>query len=501
MLQSVCVLAMAACAYGAAPEVTLRERASVRVPGAEIVAPCASDGSVLLTGHGVVRCVRLGEAGVTGVWRRSAREWVPAMGVDASVTHVAVDPLGRGFFVALVAPARSWERTGRVVIAEMATGEAISVHEVGYGPDACAFSPDGSTVIIANEGEAGEPASGAVMDPPGTVSLLRIGDRGTVETRALLPTRDGIEGELRVHPRNTEAVVLDLEPEYIAVMGARAYITLQENNAIAEIDWRSGEVLRVFGLAPTLAVIDADDEDRAAGIHTTIVALPMPDQLAAFEEGERRYLVTANEGDERGGWGESALGDSARVGDLRAAGRVAGHAHLGERLKVCAFSGDADGDGVIERVSLLGARSISVWDARTGARVSDTGSMLETAMSAHPAIYNATGGAGGQADSRSDDRGPEPEGVILGSVGGRRLAFVGLERPGAIAMIDLSEPARPALLGLHPSAAHGRYAPEGLAFVDAADSPFGVPLLVVAYEASGEMVVYEVKISADDTGR
>ncbi len=501
MLHFVCVLAMASCALGAAPGVSLRERASVRAPGTEIVAPSAGDGTVLLTGHGVVRCVRLGEAGVTDVWRRSAREWVPALGVDASVTHVAVDPLGRGFFVALVAPARSWERTGRAVIGEMATGDVLSVREVGYGPDACALSPDGSTIIVANEGEAGEPASGVVVDPPGTLSVLRVGEDGPALTRALLPARDGVDGALRVHPRNVDAVVLDLEPEYVAVLGGRAYVTLQENNAIAEVDWRTGEVRRVFGLEPTLAVIDADDGDGAAGIHTTVAALPMPDQLAAFESGGRGYLVTANEGDDRGGWGESALGDSARVGELRAQGRLAGHAHLGDRLKVCAFSGDADGDGVIERASLLGSRSLSVWDARSGARVSDTGSMFETAMSVHTELYNATGGATLEADSRSDDRGPEPEGVTIGSVGGRRVAFVGLERPGAIAMVDLSDPARPALLGLHPSAAHGRYAPEGLAFVDAADSPFGVPLLLVAYEGSGEMVVYEVDFAGDGAPR
>ena len=126
-----------------------------------------------------------------------------------------------------------------------------------------------------------------------------------------------------------------------------------------------------------------------------------------------------------------------------------------------------------------------MWDAETGERVSDTGSMFETAMSKHAAFYNATGEAGLRVDSRSDDRGPEPEGVALGVIGGRRYAFVGLERPGAIAVVDLSEVGHPALSGLHVSAARGRYAPEGMSFVGGAASGLGGDVLFVAFEGVG----------------
>ena len=277
-------------------------------------------------------------------WRRSARAWAPGFGVDADVTHVAVDPLGRGFFAALVIPGRKWERTGRLVIGEIATGEAIGVYEVGYGPDACAFTPDGSAIIVANEGEGGESALGGYVDPVGSVSVFRVSD-SSVTTRALLPTAKRMKGEVRVHPANVGAEVLDLEPEYVAVLGDRAYVVLQENNAYAVVDWESGEVERIFGFEALLAVVDVDDQDGSAGIHTSVTALAAPDQIAAFEEGGRGYLVTVNEGDDRGEWGEDPRGDTRRIGKLREAGLVRGHAALGDRLKVCAFSGDLDGDG------------------------------------------------------------------------------------------------------------------------------------------------------------
>src|SRR5215217_4135103 len=106
------------------------------------------------------------------------------------------------------------------------------------------------------------------------------------------------------------------------------------------------------------------------------------------------------------------------------------------------------------------------------------------------------------ADSRSDDKGPEPEGVSVGELGGKPYAFVGLERDGGVMAFDLSDPARPVLAAyastrnveLDPSdPASGDQGPEGVLFIPADKSPNGKPLLVVSYEVSGTTRIWEIQ--------
>ena len=78
-----------------------------------------------------------------------------------------------------------------------------------------------------------------------------------------------------------------------------------------------------------------------------------------------------------------------------------------------------------------------------GQLVSTTGDELERVTAgAVPAFFNSDHGAS-SFDNRSDDKGPEPEGVTLGKVGGRTYAFVGLERIGGVVVYDITDPARP----------------------------------------------------------
>ena len=49
-------------------------------------------------------------------------------------------------------------------------------------------------------------------------------------------------------------------------------------------------------------------------------------------------------------------------------------------------------------------------------------------------------------DGRSDAKGVEPEGVVLGKVSERTIAFIGLERVDAVAVYDVTNPYAPPLL-------------------------------------------------------
>jgi len=474
--------------------VTLDERLALRVEGAEVVAFDAASGRVVVVGAGGVTGFEVSAEVAERVWSAGVERLAPPRLKNGTATHVAVDPAGRGFAAVTVKGAPG-ER-GVVVFLDLEDGRALGFAGVGFGPDAAAFSADGSALVVANEGEPGEG-----VDPPGGVSVVRLGagaldlERVTVEEIALEPT----EG-LRVHPARRGEPARDLEPEYVCVRGGRAYVTLQENNGVAVVDIASASLVGVHGLGAVEVELDPSDEDARREPYEAVSALPMPDQITSFERFGRLYLVTADEGDDRGDWGESELGDVARLGALAADRRVSlrwrqrvdsspGLA----RLEVCAFSGDADDDGVIDDPRTLGARGVSVWDARTLERVGGTGSALERAMAAEGAWYNATGADDPATDGRSDNRGPEPEGVVVGEVGGAPVAFVGLERPGAIAAVDLRDPRRPRVAALEVSAARGHHAVEGLCFVPAERSPFAGPMLLAAFEGSGEVVAYEVE--------
>ncbi|BDP43622.1 hypothetical protein DAETH_35910 (plasmid) [Deinococcus aetherius] len=307
----------------------------------------------------------------------------------------------------------------------------------------------------------------------------------------------------------------DAEPEYITVApdGKTAYVTLQESNAVATLDLTRGAFTRLSNLglkdhsAPG-AGLDPSDRDGAIRIQNwPVKGAYMPDAIANFTAGGRTYLVTANEGDTRD---YSAFTDEVRVSALRLdptafpnAAVLQADTALG-RLTVSSVDADTDGDGDADQLVAFGARSLSVWTADL-TRVSDTGDLFERKTAELvPAAFNSNGTAS-TFDTRSDNKGPEPEGVVVATVGGRPLAFVGLERTGGVMVLDLSDPARPGFLSYTntvdvtaspQSGTAGDLGPEGLLFISAPDSPNGQPLLVVANEVSGSTTLYRVA----DTG-
>jgi hypothetical protein len=223
-----------------------------------------------------------------------------------------------------------------------------------------------------------------------------------------------------------------------------------------------------------------------------------------FEHGGLPYLVLANEGDTRA-W--SAFDEEARVGGVTLdptafpdAAALQASSALG-RLKITSTMGDTDGDGDYDRLFSFGGRSFSIRNA-LGGLVFDSGDALERITAAAlPAEFNSDNEENGSFDSRSDDKGPEPEGVAVGEVHGRRYAFIGLERVGGIVVYDVTDPRRPAWVqyvntrdfGGDPVAGTaGDLGPEGLAFIPAGDSPNGRPLLAVGFEISGTTTLFEI---------
>jgi hypothetical protein len=257
--------------------------------------------------------------------------------------------------------------------------------------------------------------------------------------------------------------------------------------------------------------IDASNRDGVINIATYpgVFGMFQPDAIAAYRSQGRQYIVTANEGDARDYDGFS---EEDRVGDLTLnpdmfpdAEVLQDDAVLG-RLNITTTLGDWDNDGAYEELYAYGARSFSIFKptGRGMRLIFDSADQLEQLTAAAlPFDFNSTNDENGSFDNRSDDKGPEPEGLALGEINGRTYLFLGLERIGGIMVYDITMPRSPEFVqyinnrdfsGDAEAGTAGDLAPEGLTFIPARKSPTGDPMLAVANEVSGTTTLFHIDV-------
>lgn len=404
--------------------------------------------------------------------------------------------------------------------------------EVGALPDMLTFTPDGTKVIVANEGE---PNDDYTVDPEGSIGIIdisggvanlstanvTIADFKSFNTQLETLKQDGVKifGERQDGTKAT--VAEDLEPEYIAVSpdGTKAFVTLQENNAVAVLDIASAtvEAIKPLGFKDHNVAgngLDASNRDDGINIQNyPVLGMYQPDAIDSFEVDGKTYYITANEGDARirpDGDIEDADGnviteegdifnEEERLKDVTLDPTIFPNAdelqkdeNLG-RLKITNTLGDTDGDGDFDQLYSFGGRSFSIWDD-TGKLVFDSGDQIaQITASQTPEFFNANDGDTEEFDERSDDKGAEPESVTVGMVEGKPYGFVGLERAGGgVLVYDLSDPTAPVFNQYIRT--EGDVAPEGLKFIAAEDSPNGNPVLAVANEESKTTTLYDIEV-------
>ncbi|MBW4468433.1 MAG: choice-of-anchor I family protein [Pegethrix bostrychoides GSE-TBD4-15B] len=251
-----------------------------------------------------------------------------------------------------------------------------------------------------------------------------------------------------------------------------------------------------FNQSNGLDASDRDGENDEGAIKIQfepVLGLYQPDAIASFSINGQTYLVTANEGDTRD---YDGFNEEIRVGDddyqldptrFPNAEALKDDANLG-RLTVTTADGDLDGDGDYDQIVVPGARSFSVWDS-SGNLIFDSGDQLEQITAqAVPNLFNSNGTAE-TFDSRSDNKGPEPEGVVIGTVNNRVYAFIGLERTGGVIVYEVTDPNQPQFVEYVST--EGDISPEGLTFIPASQNPNGKSLLVVSNEVSGTVGIFE----------
>jgi hypothetical protein len=400
-------------------------------------------------------------------------------------------------------------------------GEAAMV-EVGALPDMLTFTPDGTKVVVANEGEpdgycVDDPEDAG--DPEGSISIIDVSagvanvvqdDVSTADFTAFDDDADDLRAAgVRIFGPGA-TVAQDLEPEYVVVDAdsTTAWVTLQENNALAIVDLDAATVTDIAPLGfkdHSMAgnALDPSNRDDAIAIaNWPVRGMYMPDGMDAYEFGRRTYIVTANEGDARD---YDCYSEEIRIGDLDLdptvfpnAAELQQNANLGRLNSTTSF--ETEGELTTELYS-YGARSFSIWD-EAGGLVFDSGDDFEQITAERlPAQFNSNNDDNDSFDSRSDDKGPEPEAVEIATVYSKTYAFIGLERVGGIMVYDITTPRNPRFVeyvnrrdfSVDAEASDaGDLGPEGLTFIAPGDSPNGRPLLVVANEVSGTTTIFQI---------
>ncbi|EAZ95945.1 CHU large protein [Flavobacteria bacterium BAL38] len=405
---------------------------------------------------------------------------------------------------------------GKVIFMDT-NGTIGSVVEVGVLPDMITFTPDGSKVLTANEGQ---PSNDYTIDPEGSISVINVsgGFNNVQQSDVTHINFNAFDSQLatlkasglRIFGVNA-TVSKDVEPEYITVAddGLTAWVTLQENNAIATIDLVTNQISAILPLGlkdHNLPGNTLDTSDQFNGIfmgNWPIKGMYMPDAMAHYTIAGTTYLVTANEGDSRDYSGlseEVRISNSSYVLDPTAfpnAAFLKKNINLG-RLTVTNASGDTDNDGDFDEIHVFGARSFSIWNASTGQLVYDSGDDFEKITANDPtfgALFNVSND-NINLKNRSDNKGPEPEGITVAEINGSTYAFITLERIGGLITYDITNPIAPVFVSYKNNRTIGTLGgdlgPEGIIYINATDSPLSKGLVVMANEVSATISVYEI---------
>jgi 5'-nucleotidase len=387
---------------------------------------------------------------------------------------------------------------GNVVFFDI-NGTHLKTVEAGYLPDMVTFNENGSIVIVANEGE---PNGDYSVDPEGSIGIINTDDYSYTEITLDMQTTNANDGTLvRLGATPSNSQTKDLEPEYITVLGNYAYVTLQENNALAKVDLTTNtlEFIKSFGAKDYSSKNTIDIEENGTiemKNYPGLFGLYQPDSIASYSYNNSTYLVTANEGDgreylydDKNGEEQESHVDEKKISKLDLDSSIANAYENDNDLKVMIDLGDTDNDGVYEELYTYGARSFSIWDENANLVFDSGDSISKIVAKLEPKLFNQDDK---EIDGRSGNKGSEPEALTVGEIDGKTYAFVGLERQSAILVYDISNPKAPKFLESYISHENGDLNPEGMVFVPSSKSPNGKNLLIVSYEGSGSTVVYEI---------
>ncbi|WP_172279895.1 choice-of-anchor I family protein [Chryseobacterium sp. LAM-KRS1] len=426
------------------------------------------------------------------------------------ITSIAV----KNGIIAVSSPNVNPQQNGSVIFFDI-NGNFLKQITVGALPDMITFTPDGTKVITANEGE---PNDAYTVDPEGSISIIDISGGINNLTQSQVTTLNFTNFNTQESSlfatglrkvKATSTLAQDLEPEYITVSSdsQKAWVTLQENNGIAEVNLVTKSITSIWGLGKKDMSLPGNGFDASDNNGEVLIAnwpvktFYTPDAVQNYKAGNTNYIVTANEGDEKdlSGFSErttvGANGYPLDATNFPNSSILKSSHNLG-RFRVTNVNGNTDGDAEYEEINAMGARSFSIFNADTKQIVYDSGDQFERYIAySHPLIFNADNESNA-VKSRSRAKGPEPEGVALGTINGQTFAFITLERTGGVMVYNITDPNNVTFTDYKNSRSTSAYGgdngPEGIIYIAPQNTTTGKGYVVIANEISGTLSMYEV---------
>lgn len=408
--------------------------------------------------------------------------------------------------VAVAIEAKIKQNPGLIALYRSDDLSLLGTYTAGALPDMVALSSNGQIILTANEGE---PSADYTNDPEGSVTIVDL-TQGYGSGKAVVKQvsfsqfnvgaarHSEMDDSVRITGPAGTTVAQDLEPEYLALNASntKAYVALQENNAMAIIDIASANVDLIKSLgekswnAASGNKLDASNKDGVVGNFSSyeqLVGLYMPDTIVSFNVGGSDYIISANEGDGReyiyettqatciaanhiwdgnnyepGGENENADKYSNELDDCisyvdEARGKdivdLVDEAHPlksalddNNQLKRIKVVHDKEAYSAADNIVTFGARSFSIWNDKAELVFDSGDDIAKKVFASDEDNYNATNNNNDPSetpDNRSDDKGIEPEAVEVAEINGKHYAFVGLERQGGVIVYDVSDPVAP----------------------------------------------------------
>ncbi|XP_069138534.1 mesenchyme-specific cell surface glycoprotein-like [Argopecten irradians] len=422
---------------------------------------------------------------------------------------------------------------------------------VGSYPDMLTYTPDCDELLVANEGKPGRDVNNKFLDPKGTIQIIRREKTGSPSEKTA-----GFDGfndrtDIRIPGRYIPAstwplpspisVAQGLEPEYIAVTADSryAYITLQENNAIAKLSVADGVISDVWPLpVKDWRDIGIDSTDRDGGIHLRKypwVSLQQPDMAKTFTIGRKTYLFTADEGAPTTytssvhgfNWADHAKSDAllrAKKFDEARINNATFYSELGQEsmagyLTVSNIDSYNLFTQKLEKVTHFGGRGFSVWDTSDMSLVWDSRDEIEKYMEV--LMYNVFNSdivsstiqytsPENLRDTMSDQMGPKLNGMdLLVQKNGSDFLLVGSENVGALFLYTINSTSGAPIPKFESAHRAGRtdfvwkelydMDEAGDAYISAigliapADSPTNQVIAYVISTASGSVSLYSIE--------
>ncbi|MBX9852802.1 MAG: choice-of-anchor I family protein [Cytophagaceae bacterium] len=420
----------------------------------------------------------------------------------STINSVAV----KNKIVAVAVDAKNPLLNGSVVFFDT-EGTYLNKLTTGVRPDMLTFTPDGKNIVIACEGEPNDDYS---VDPEGSITIINLSNKissltqkevYTIDFKSYNDSLDVLRkrGVRIFGPKAT--VAQDLEPEYAAISAdsRTAWITLQENNAVAIVDVQ-GKFIR------SIAALDSRGFEvssaRVPALSCPVKGIFQPDGITSFNLNGKTYLVTANEGDVRHYEGFKEIiklgSDDYKLDEKKypASTQMKDKENLG-KLNVNKYEGDLDGDGDIDEIFCYGSRSFSIWDSSM-TKLYDSGDDFKKIACENEQYCKFNERFEEiKENNKLDNRGPEPESVVTGKIGKNIYAFITLERYGGVMVYNITDPVNPYFIQYINSNEKGSEAesrPEGILFIPASNSPSGKNMVIVANEGTSVIDIYEIKV-------